>query len=130
MIESLWKDWSPGWTTYQRHLEKVKETFRKEGSVSSAVSYYRQSFGNYQLEDSELTRISAAFNDPVPLVVPALYFHGENDGCIGVENVDGMEYLFAGKFEKHIIRQAGHFVHLERPHLVNSLIIKFLDEIR
>ena len=61
-----------------------------------------------------------------PFSVPTLYLHGQNDGCIGAENVEGMEYLFASKFEKHIIPGAGHFIQMEKPEVVSNYILNFL----
>ena len=129
-IDSLWRDWSPHWNSKNEHLASVKNTFRKEGTTAAAVNYYRQSFGNYNLNDQELMKIQEAFYRQSPFTVPALYFHGKEDGCIGVENVEGMEHFFSNKFEKHIIDEAGHFVHLEKPQIVNRYILEFLKSIR
>lgn len=126
MIDFLWQSWSPSWKNYKEHLASVKETFRKKGVAEASVEYYRQSFGNYQLTDAALQKIQAAFYDGKPFTTATLYLHGQDDGCIGAENGEGMEQLFSGKFEKHIIPGAGHFLHLEKPEMVNSYIINFL----
>jgi pimeloyl-ACP methyl ester carboxylesterase len=57
-----------------------------------------------------------------------LYFHGRNDGCLGVDLIDegalkdalgpGGEYVF--------VDGAGHFMHLEKPDEINARIIEFL----
>lgn len=130
MIDTLWRDWCPGWKNYSDHLKSVKETFRKSGSAESAINYYRQSFGNYTLTDPSLLKIQNAFSAGKPFSVPTLYLHGQNDGCIGVENVEGMENLFAGKFEKHIIPGAGHFIQMEKPEIVSDYILGFLKSLK
>lgn len=130
MIDFLWQSWCPDWKHYKEHLQLVKETFRKKGSAEAAVEYYRQSFGTYQLADEALQKIQAAFYDGKPFTVPTLYLHGKHDGCIGAENAEGMEQLFSGKFEKHIIPGAGHFVHLEKPDLINTYILNFLKNLK
>ena len=125
----LYKDWCPDWNSYEEHLQSVKETFRKTGSAENAVNYYRQSFGDYKLTDPDLLKIQNSFSDNKPFTVPAMYLHGEHDGCIGVENVEGMEQLFSNKFEKHILKNAGHFVQLEKPDVVNNYILSFLKNL-
>jgi pimeloyl-ACP methyl ester carboxylesterase len=47
-----------------------------------------------------------------------------------VETTEGIETTFSGPFEKKIIDQAGHFVHLERSKVVNEAILTFLKNIR
>jgi pimeloyl-ACP methyl ester carboxylesterase len=130
MIDFLWQTWCPNWKDYEKHLQTVKETFRKKGAAEAAVAYYRQSFGTYQLTDPALKKIQDAFYDTKPFTVPTLYLHGASDGCIGAENVEGMEHLFSGKFEKQIVPGAGHFVHMEKPELANISILNFLKGLK
>jgi pimeloyl-ACP methyl ester carboxylesterase len=130
MIDFLWQTWCPDWKDYEEHLQTVKETFRKTNSAEAAVEYYRQSFGNYQLTDPELQKIQGTFYDGKPFSVPTLYLHGQNDGCIGAENAEGMEQLFAGRFEKHIIPAAGHFIQMEKADVVNGYILDFLKSVK
>jgi pimeloyl-ACP methyl ester carboxylesterase len=61
-----------------------------------------------------------------PVTVPTLYFQGATDGCIGGELLDGMEALFPNGLEKVIVPGAGHFVHQEKPELVNAKVLGFL----
>lgn len=129
IIDLLWNDWCPDWKDYKVHLRSVKETLRKAGSAESAVNYYRQSFGNYTLTDPALLKIQDAFVAGKPFLVPTLYLHGQNDGCIGVENAEGMEFLFSSKFEKHIIGNAGHFIQMEKPEVVTDHILAFLKRL-
>ena len=130
IIDTMWRDWCPDWKDFSAEIKSVKETYRKQGSAECAVNYYRQSFGNYTLTDPELQKIGAAFSDGKPFSVPTLYLHGANDGCIGAENVEGMQYLFSNKFEKHIIPNAGHFVQMEKPEIVSTYFLEFLKNIK
>jgi len=130
MIDTLWKDWCPNWENYSAEIESVKETYRKTGSVECAVDYYRQSFGNYTVTDPALKKIEAAFSDGKPFTIPTLYLHGQNDGCIGVENVEGMQYLFSNKFEKYIIPDAGHFIQMEKPEIVSKYMLTFIKSLK
>ncbi|MHA4844782.1 alpha/beta fold hydrolase [Flavitalea antarctica] len=129
MIDFLFQTWCPDWKDYNSHLETVKEMFRKTRSAEAAVEYYRQSFGSYELKEPELQKIQAAFYDGKAFIVPTLYLHGQSDGCIGSENVEGMEGIFSSGFEKYIIPGAGHFLQLEKPEAVNRYIINFLKQL-
>ena len=124
-IERLCQEWSPGWKLPQGQLDTIKEVLGKPGVLRSALGHYRDSFGPVAPKlDSARAAIETRFGDPI--LVPALYMHGADDGCIGAEMAEGIEQFFLGRFEKHIIPQAGHFVHLEQPEKVNRLIMEFL----
>lgn len=125
-IDRLWQDWSPGWQYPVSEMDSVKTSLQKPGVLTEALNYYRHTIGGYEL-DSTLAEIdSRRRSSPVP--VPTLYFHGEKDGGFGVELTERMEEAFSNRFEKHIIPEAGHFLHQERPDEVNRLIIEFLKE--
>jgi pimeloyl-ACP methyl ester carboxylesterase len=62
-----------------------------------------------------------------PINVPAMMIHGRDDGCIGAKTHEGMEKLFPKGLKIEIVAGAGHFVHQERPEVVNEMVIKFLN---
>ena len=127
-LERLWQDWSPGWAYPGEEMEALKATFRQPGVLSAALDYYRctlnpanQDPGLAEIQD----RISAS-----PVLAPTLFFHGARDGCIGTELLDGMEQLFPNGLEKLVVPDAGHFVHQERPEVVNPKLLEFLAPLR
>ena len=61
-----------------------------------------------------------------PINVPAMMIHGRDDGCIGAELLEGMEKLFPKGLKIEVVPGAGHFVHQEKPDLVNEVVLKFL----
>ena len=80
---------------------------------------------NPALQVPELADLQAKImTDPVP--VPCLVFHGERDGCVGMETLEGMEAGFPKGLEKVVVPDAGHFVHQERPERINERLIAFL----
>lgn len=124
-LERLWSDWSPGWTLPPEELAALKDTFRQPGVLSAALSYYRHTF-NPLLQRPELAELQGRTQlEPVP--VPTLIFHGARDGCIGAELLDGMAALFPAGLETVVVPDAGHFVHQERPELVNARLLAFLQ---
>jgi pimeloyl-ACP methyl ester carboxylesterase len=122
-IEALWQEWSPGWSCPKSVMNEIKEAFRQPSVLKAALAYYRSQF-NPALQHPGLADIRKRLSDPIP--VPTMYLHGANDGCIGVETTEGMESAFLRDFERHIISSAGHFVHQERPEVINEHITRFL----
>jgi pimeloyl-ACP methyl ester carboxylesterase len=123
-LDSLWADWSPGYGAGY-DLAKVKESIGSSANLQAAISYYRAMFDPAQHDPSYADAQLASGAIPEQ---PLLYLHGQNDGCMGAEVVSGIaEQLPAGsRFE--VISDAGHFLHLERPEVVNPLLIDFLLE--
>lgn len=123
-IERLWRDWSPSWDYEPDEMEALKQTFRAPGVLQAALGYYRCTLNPMnqlpELGDVQ-ERIAMA-----PIEVPALYFHGARDGCAGVELTEGMEAFFPRGLRKTIVPDAGHFVHQERPEVVNRALLEFL----
>ena len=121
-IERLWRDWSPGWDIPLMELTSVKATLGQPGVLAAALSYYRQTFN----PPPNVPQVGTG-RGPQQIQVPTLYIHGRDDGCIGVELVDGMEAFFDIGLQIVIVDGAGHFVHQEKPDEVNRVILEFLE---
>ncbi len=122
-LEQTWRDWSPNWDYPAEEMILLKETFQKPGVLTAALAYYRHMFSPPPLPD-DLKAIQRHMRESIS--VPTLYIHGEQDACIGVEVSQGMEKRFSGEFHQVVVSHAGHFVHQERPKMVNQLILEFL----
>ncbi len=123
-LQHLWCDWSPGWSFPAEEMASLKATFRKPGVLEAALGYYRHTF-NPAFQVPELADLqSRMLSDPIQ--VPGMMIHGAKDGCIGVELLDGMEASFPKGLRKVIVADAGHFVHQEKPELVNAELLQFL----
>jgi pimeloyl-ACP methyl ester carboxylesterase len=123
LLERLWRDWSPGWDYPMEEIQAVKETFQQPGVLTAALSYYRHSF-NPANRHPALEAVRARRGERI--AVPTLYFHGEQDGGIGLETAEGMENWFMNGLRKCVIPDAGHFVHQEQPEKVNRSLLEFL----
>jgi pimeloyl-ACP methyl ester carboxylesterase len=123
-LERLWCDWSPGWEWPREEMAALKETFRKPGVLSATLGYYRALF-DPAFQDPEYAERQGKMNVE-PIDVPALTIHGVDDGCIGCDLVDGMAAYFPRGLATELIPEAGHFVHQERPAVVNRLALDFL----
>jgi pimeloyl-ACP methyl ester carboxylesterase len=123
-LERLWRDWSPGWEFPPEEMSALKETFRRPGVLEAALAYYRHTF-NPAFQSAELASLQNRILVE-PIEVPALVFHGARDGCMGVELLDGMEAMFPNGLQKVVVPDAGHFVHQEKPDVVNAALVEFL----
>ena len=123
-LEHLWTEWSPGWRWAPEDMAALKETFRAPGVLQAALGYYRASF-NAEMQDPALADLQQQIL-ATPIEVPALYFHGARDGCMGAELVAGMEAFFPRGLTVELVPDAGHFVHQEQPEPVNRRVLDFV----
>jgi pimeloyl-ACP methyl ester carboxylesterase len=124
MIDRLVADWSPGWTWPPEDREATKATFRRPGTLEAALGYYRATMGPAFADPGALEANAQGMTAPLPM--PGLMLHGANDGCIGADMLDGMEQFFPAGLRIEIVPGAGHFVHQEKPDVVNRLVLDFL----
>jgi pimeloyl-ACP methyl ester carboxylesterase len=112
-IDNLWRDWSPSYDG-TADLVHVKDALRDPANLSAAIGYYRAMF-------------SAGFTAGAP-TQPTLYLHGSADGAFGVEGVRDTAAELSAESRVNIIDGVGHFLHLEKPTEVNTLILDWLQE--
>ena len=125
VIDTLWHDWSPGYTPDPDDLRALKATFDAPGSLSAALDYYRFIHGS-KPSDPALDEVQAGFLAPIR--VPSLYLHGADDGCMRASMVspDELTPWYPAGVEIEVVPDAGHFLHLEQPEAVNARIVEFL----
>ena len=116
LVKRLWDEWTaPEWLSQGDALSAVLDCFRQPGSIAAALAYYRQTFA------------SPPPAQYLPIQVPALYIHGEQDGCIGVEFGEPDQNLYSQGCEYRQVAGAGHFVHLEKADEFNQLVAEFIS---
>jgi pimeloyl-ACP methyl ester carboxylesterase len=122
-IDMLWADWSPGFDAAE-DLAYVKDALRQQPNLAAALGYYRAALGT-GLKDPDLDGMQAGGAQPI--AAPTLYLHGADDGCIGGEYVErAAPALTHPSSRVELVPNAGHFLHLEQPEVVNGLIVEFL----
>jgi pimeloyl-ACP methyl ester carboxylesterase len=109
-LDRLWRDWSPGYDATE-DLARVKECLRQPANLTAAIGYYR-----------DPAEEQAAWQRAEQ---PTLYLHGSSDGCIGVELAGRAEPLLSPGSRMTVVEDAGHFLHLEKPHEVNEHILSW-----
>ena len=120
-IRKLWRDWSPGWHPEPHTLESVVDTIAQPGVRTAALGYYRAALS---LSALLVGKEEAYFKVPVP----TLALSGERDGCIASDVFEQLTVPedFPAGVTFHRIPNAGHFLHQERPDIVNPLILDWL----
>jgi pimeloyl-ACP methyl ester carboxylesterase len=121
-LARLWKTWSPGYEPAD-DLVRVRESLGDPANLQAALGYYRATVGGHGL-DPDLADAQAATS-----AVPkqhALYLHGLNDGCVGLDVAEAARPQLPSHVEMRVVEGTGHFLHLERPDVVNSAIVRFV----
>lgn len=121
-IDMLWRDWSPGYDG-AADAANVKAALADPANLQAALGYYRATLGAGK-KDAALDAAQAATGQVPPQ--PMLYLHGRNDGCIGVEVAELAATMAPPNLTVEIVDDAGHFLHIERPDVVNRRIVDFL----
>jgi pimeloyl-ACP methyl ester carboxylesterase len=121
-IDSLWRDWSPGYDG-SWDVARVKESIGDPERIVAAIGYYRAMW-DPSLQVPELADEQTAALLPTPK--PTLYLHGRDDGCMLLSSIDSPLAYMADGSAYEVVDAAGHFLHVERPDVVNRHIIDFL----
>jgi pimeloyl-ACP methyl ester carboxylesterase len=121
-IDGLWADWSPGYEA-SVDVARVKESIGDPDHIAAAIGYYRAMF-DPALQDPELADEQNAALAPTPK--PTLYLHGRNDGCMLLSSIGNPLDFMAQGSQMAVIEDAGHFMHVEQPDVVNRHILEFL----
>ena len=104
----------------QEDIERIKRTLSQPGALTCAINYYR---GLLRLN---LLRLAERYT---PVAVPTLLIWGERDPYLGRELTEGTD-AWAKDLRIEYIPDAGHWIQLERPEVVNRLMLDFLSPIK
>lgn len=125
-IDGLWGDWSPGLSADEAApaIRAVKDALAGDDNLAAALGYYRATIGG--------VGIDAAFDDiqnagAGPVTIPALYLHGRDDGCLGVDFAQPTaQHLTHERSRVEVLDGVGHFLQLEDPDRFNRIVVEFL----
>jgi pimeloyl-ACP methyl ester carboxylesterase len=118
LIDYLWEHWSEG-HDHSAHVARVKEeSLSQPGAIELMLGYYRR-LVNAPVESPEF--VARAFE---PVTVPVQTIFGGDDPARAL--ADGEDGLFTGGYRRHLVEDAGHFVHRDRPEEFNALLLEWL----
>jgi pimeloyl-ACP methyl ester carboxylesterase len=121
-IDGLWADWSPGYEA-SFDVARVKEAIGDPEHIAAAIGYYRAMLDPGPV-DPELADEQNAALAPTPK--PTLYLHGRNDGCMLLSSIGNPLDFMAEGSKVVVVDEAGHFMNVEQPDVVNRHIVEFL----
>ena len=124
LLRRLWRVWSPGYTLSEGDWSELRDRFEQPGVIDCALAYYRQNATPPIL----LGLRSTPAMEPAETPVPVLIVHGSDDGCMDRRLFD---HTIRAEDHPAGVRRvevdgAGHFVHLERPDVVNPELVDHL----
>ncbi len=121
-LSRMFRARSPGAAAVPRELleEQTRQLLGRDG-LRGPLAYYRTMF-----RSSFVPMLTGRVDDGyAPIKLPVTVIWGEDDSCLGTELIDGTE-RFAPALTVHRVPGAGHFVHQERPDVVNALLLEAL----
>jgi pimeloyl-ACP methyl ester carboxylesterase len=124
LIPRLWADWSPGYEGAE-DIARVLDALDSPARRTAVLRYYRALFQPWYRSRRYAAEQRAMVGTPK---VPTLYMHGANDRCMRAELLRLAEGALPPGSETVLIEQAGHFLQLERPELVNERIAEFVSQ--
>lgn len=121
LIDRLWSTWSPALPLDRGYRDEVHDTLRRGERMPFA--YYQ---GMTRPLGAAFARLRPSSQASTKIVVPTLYLHGADDGCILPASSTGASSYFQGVYDARTIDSVGHFLHLEAPHAVIHEIVSWL----
>ncbi len=122
-LDHLWRDWSPGYDgTWD--VARVKESIGDPEHIVAAISYYRALY-DPSLQVPELAEEQAASLLPTPKPTCTCTV-ATTTACSCPPSVRPSTSWPTGS-EMEIVDGTGHFLHVERPDVVNARILEFLS---
>ena len=114
LCKLLWKLWSPNWRFDEATFERTAASFDNPDFVSVVIHSYRHRFGlvpgDPSAEDTE-RRLAAQPR----IAVPTVALDGGADGVMPPGGSERHDRFFTGKYERRVIREAGHNLPQEAP---------------
>lgn len=88
--------------------------------MEAATGYYRAAVWG-SIKDRQFINLCMEL-----INVPTLLCKGENDGCIGPNYFDDLSEAFGAEWRCVEIKNAGHFMHREKPEQFNTEMMSYL----
>jgi pimeloyl-ACP methyl ester carboxylesterase len=121
-VARLWERWSPGYDA-STDLAHLAESLPDRAHRRASIDFYRAAPRRGSLPDAYADLADCWLGSPR---VPTLYLHGARDGCLDARfGARAGAHLPEGS-RVEVVPGAGHFVQLEQPGRVGTLVRSFL----
>ncbi|AXB44454.1 alpha/beta fold hydrolase [Amycolatopsis albispora] len=127
LIDYLWATWSPGLTPSPEHRERIHRMYGDERFIENSLKVYR---ANFDPSRHDPALVDFGGRSEAAAKLPLLVMAGADDGCITVEHFEQAERGLAPGSEVAVVRNAGHFLHLEQPDEVAERVLRWFGEPR
>lgn len=124
LVAHLWRRWSPGHDA-TADLAHLAAALPDDAHRSAALGYYRAQVRPGRLPARYRALAEHQFGAPRR---PLLYLHGADDGCLDAGWAGRIGDRLPDGSRVAVVERAGHFLQLERPDVVNALILDWLAE--
>lgn len=122
LVRKLWRDWSPGYDA-REDLRHVLEAMATPGHTSAPFDFYRALTKPWTTPATYKPWQATLMSLPIR---PLMYLHGAEDGCMEAGYAERAAAALGNRMEFHVVSDSGHFLHVERPEIVNQLIAGFI----
>jgi pimeloyl-ACP methyl ester carboxylesterase len=122
LVPKLWRDWSPGYDG-RADAAQTLAALPDAAHRKAAIDYYRHLARPIGVP-ARYRRWQASLRD-LP-TTPLLYLHGRDDACLTPAFAEIARSHLPDHCDVRVVDEAGHFLHLEQPDEVNSLVLDFL----
>ena len=122
LVRRLWRDWSPGYDATE-DLRHLAAALPDRAHRKAVVDYYRHLARPFPRPAEYRRWAGAEMRLPV---VPTLYLHGTEDGCLDPRLAALVAPHLPEGSEVHLIDGAGHFLQLEQPEETGRKVLSFL----
>jgi pimeloyl-ACP methyl ester carboxylesterase len=122
LARRLWRDWSPGYDATE-DLRHLAEALPDRAHRTAVVGYYRALARPSRPPEPYRRWAGAEMRLPV---VPTLYLHGRQDGCLDPRLAALVAPHLPTGSDVHLIAGAGHFLQLEQPEETGRKVLDFL----
>jgi pimeloyl-ACP methyl ester carboxylesterase len=126
LVARLWSRWSPGYDA-AADLAHLATSLPTDERKAAAIGYYRAGVRPWQVPPRYRHLGAAAVGAPRG---PLLYLQGADDGALDARWAAQASGRLSYGGRVAVITRAGHFLHLERPDVVNARVLEFLSEER
>lgn len=121
VLPLLWRRWSPGYRA-DEDLRHVDAAIGTPESWRAALGPYRATIRDPRPSARYATLNRLWTQQPV---LPCLYLHGRDDGCMTPAFAPWAERALPPGSEVAVVEHAGHFLQLEQPDKVADLVLAF-----